>query len=230
MSFATASKKQEDVKQGGSNHITGSGVYPVVILAPVVSVSKGGSQSVDLYVDHKGQKQIVYGNLRITNNDGSPNKICAKIFNQLLIIADVDSVADPVSAELPIAKGGKMSKVDILEDMCDMECLMRIQMEYSMFNGSIQEKKIIKAFFRTSDNATAEEIVNETTPGAGYTRELKYVDNITFKDDLDEATITQWISDKRPKGTGSGGGSAGSAPEQSPSFGKRRTFGKQSEG
>ena len=104
MSFAKASTKQEDVKQGGSNHITASGVYPITILAPVVSVSKGGSQSVDLYVEHMGQKQIVYGNLRITNNDDSPNKIGAKIFNQLLIIAGVDSVADPVSAELPIGK------------------------------------------------------------------------------------------------------------------------------
>jgi len=225
MSFANASKKQEDVKQGGSNHITASGVYPIAILAPVVSVSKGGSQSVDLYAEHLGQKQIVYGNLRVTNNDGSPNKIGAKIFNQLLIIAGVDTVADPVSAELPIGKKEAMKEVDILEDLCDLEVLMRIQMEYSVFDGNIQEKKIIKAFFRAEDRATAEEIVNEETAGAGYERELKYVNNITFKDGLDEATIKQWISDKRPDGTA---GSGSSAPEKSPSFGSRR-FGKSSD-
>ena len=224
MSFAQASKKQEDVKQGGSNHITASGVYPSMILAPVVSVSKGGSQSVDLYVNHLGQKQIVYGNLRITNNDGSPNKIGAKIFNQLLIIAGVDAVADPVSAELPIGKKEAMKEVDILEDLCDLEVLMRIQMEYSIYNSNIQEKKIIKAFFRASDLATAEEIVNEETPGAGYERELKYVNNITFKDGLDEAAITAWISAKRPQGTGSGS----SSPEKAPSFGSKR-FGKSSD-
>jgi hypothetical protein len=224
MSFATASKKKEDVKQGGSNHITGSGVYPITILAPVVSVSKGGSQSVDLYVEHLGQKQIVYGNLRITNNDGSPNKIGAKIFNQLLIIAGIDDVADPVSEELPIGKKEAMKEVDILEDLCDLEVLMRVQMEYSKYNGNIQEKKIIKAFFRGSDKATAEEIVNEESPGAGYERELKYVNNITFKDDLDEATITQWISDKRPEGTAGGSGKT----EKAPSFGNKR-FGKSKE-
>ena len=114
MSFATASKKTEDVKQGGSSYITGSGVFPVSILAPVVSVSKGGSNSVDLFVNHKGQDQIVYGNLRITNNDGSPNKIGAKIFNQLLIISGVDNVSDPVSADLPIGKHDAMTAVDIL--------------------------------------------------------------------------------------------------------------------
>jgi hypothetical protein len=218
MSFASVSKKQEDVKQGGSNHITGSGVYPITILAPVVSISKGGSKSVDLFVEHAGQKQIVYGNLRITNNDDSPNKIGAKIFNQLLIISNLDDVADPVTAELPIGQKGKMKDVDILDDLCDLECVMRIQMEYSKFNGDIKEKKIIKAFFRAGDLATAEEIVNESTPGAGYERELKYVDNITFKDGLDEATIKQWISDKRPAGTAGGG----SAPEKAPSFGSKR--------
>jgi hypothetical protein len=225
MSFFNASKKKEDVKQGGSNYITGSGVYPVAILAPVVSVSKGGSQSVDLYVEHAGQKQIVYGNLRITNNDGSPNKIGAKIFNQLLIIAGVDAVADPVSAELPIGKKDAMKEVDILEDLCDLEVLMRIQMEYSAFNGDIQEKKIIKAFFRAEDRATAEEIVNGETPGAGYERELKYVNNITFKDGLTEEAIQQWISDKRPKGTA---GSASSTPKEAPNFGTKR-FGKSSD-
>ncbi len=226
MSFAKASKKSEDVKQGGSNHIVGSGVYPVMILAPVVSVSKGGSQSVDMYVDHLGQKQIVFGNLRITNNDKSPNKIGAKIFNQLLIIADIDDVADPVTAELPIGKKEAMKEVDILESLCDLDVWMRIQMEYSVYNGNIQEKKIIKAFFRGSDKATAEEIVNEDTPGAGFERELKYVGNITFKDDLDEAVIAQWIKDKRPEGTG--GNSGSSKPAKAPSFGSKR-FGKKTE-
>lgn len=228
MSFANASKKQEDVQQGGSSHITGSGVYPITILAPVVSISKGGSTSVDLFLEHQGQKQICYGNLRTTNNDGSPNKIGAKIFNQLLIIGELDSVSDPVSGDLPIGKKDSkgrptVKECDILEDMCDMDVLMRIQMEYSSYKGSIQEKKVIKSFFRP-DKATAEEIVNNETPGAGYERELKYVNNITFKDGLDEATIKQWIKDKRPKGTA---GSGGSAPETPPSFGSKKRFGKK---
>lgn len=226
MTFATASKKQEDVKQGGSNHITQSGIFPITLLAPVVSVSKGGSTSVDIFCEHLGQKQIVYGNLRITNNDGSPNKIGAKIFNQLLIIAGLDSVADPIDAELPIGKEGAMKDCSVLEDLADLDVLMRIQMEYSVYNGSIQEKKIIKSFFRGADKATAEEIVNEETPGAGYERELKYVNNVTYKDGLDEATIAQWIADKRPSGTAGGGN--GEAPKKAPSFGSKR-FGSKDE-
>lgn len=223
MSFAQASKKAEDVKQGGSNHITGSGCYPVQVLAPVVSISKGGSTSVDMYVDHQGQKQIIYGNLRITNNDGTSNKIGAKIFNQLLIIAGLDDVGDPVENDLPIGKKEAMKTVAILEDLCDVDVYMRVQMEYSVFKGNIQEKKVIKAFFRAEDKATAEEIVNEADIGKGFEREQKYVDNITFKDGLDQETISKWIAAKRPAGTGG----SGEAPEKAPDFGKKRAFGNK---
>jgi hypothetical protein len=225
MSFATASKKQEDVKQGGSNYITGSGIYPVTVLAPVVNVSKGGATSVDIYCEHMGQKQIVYGNLRITNNDGSANKIGAKIFNQLIIIAGLDSVADPVSAELPIGKKESMKEADVLEDLCDIDVLMRIQMEYSEYNGDIQEKKIIKSFFR-ADKATAEEIVNEEAAGPGYERELKYINHVTYKDGLDEESVKAWIGNKRPSGAGNAG--TDSKPKKKPSFGAKR-FGEGKE-
>lgn len=228
MSFATASKKQEDVKQGGSAYCSASGIYPITILAPVASVGKKGAMSVDLYLDHQGQKQICYGNLRTTNNDGSSNKIGAKIFNQLLIIADVDSVANPVPEELPIGPKGSMKEVDILEDLCDIECLMRLQMEYNVFNGNIQEKKNIKSFFRT-DKATAEEIVNGEEAGPGYERELKYKDHVTYKDDLTEELVKAWIKAKRPKGTAPGNGTS-EPPEKAPSFGsKGKRFAKKEE-
>ena len=220
MAFATASTKKEDVQQGGSSHITKSGVYPIRILAPVVSVSKGGSQSVDIYCEHNGQKQIVYGNLRVTNNDGSPNKIGAKIFNQLLIIAGLDTVEDPISTELPIGKNESSKEVDVLEDLCELDVWMRVQMEYSVYNGNIQEKKIIKSFFRAEDKATAEEIVNEDTPGAGFEREQKYVDNVTYKDGLDEDAIAEWIKGGRQGGAGTPSG--GTTPSKAPSFGKRK--------
>ncbi|MCP4489786.1 MAG: hypothetical protein GY820_21085 [Gammaproteobacteria bacterium] len=222
MSFYKASKKSEDVKQGGNSYITKSGFWPVKIIAAIVNTSKGGSQSIDLYVDHAGQKQIVYGNLRIYNNDGSSNKIGAKIFNQLIIIAGLDDVAEPVERELPIGKDGKMEDCAVLEDLCNIDCVMRTQMEYNSYEGNIQEKKVIKAFFRAEDNATAEEIVNESTPGAGYEREQKYTDKITLKDGITEAMVTQWIADKRPSGTARNGGNV-----EKPSFTKRR-FGKAS--
>lgn len=224
MSFATVSKKAEDVKQGGSNHITGSGCYPVAILAPLVSVSENGSTTVDLYIDHEGQKQVIYGNLRVTNNDGSPNKIGSKIFNQLLIIAGLDSVADPVEHELPIGKKEAMKTAAVLEDLCDIDVMLRVQMEYTDYKGSIQEKKVIKSFFRAGDNAAAEEIVNETEPGAVFEKEQKYVDNVTYKDGITPEEVQAWIAGGRKKGTRNGNAAAA---EKAPEFGKKRSFGNK---
>ena len=229
MSFFKSSKKAEDVKQGGSNHITSSGLYPVVILAPIVSVSKNGSTSIDMYVDHKGQKQVIYGNLRITNNDESENKIGSKIFNQLLIISGKDEITDPIETELPIGKKEAMKEVAVLEDLADVPVLMRVQMEYSVYKGNIQEKKVIKGFFRESYNASAEEIVNESEVGLAFEKEMKYVDNVTYKDDLTPETIQSWIAGGRKEGLPSGS-SAGSSsePAKKPAFGKRR-FGADKE-
>jgi hypothetical protein len=229
MSFFKSSKKAEDVKQGGSNHITSSGLYPVVILAPIVSVSKNGSTSIDMYVDHKGQKQVIYGNLRITNNDESENKIGSKIFNQLLIISGKDEITDPIEAELPIGKKEAMKEVAVLEDLADVPVLMRVQMEYSVYKGNIQEKKVIKGFFRESDKASAEEIVNESEVGLAFEKEMKYVDNVTYKDDLTPETIQSWIAGGRKEGLPSGSSaSSSSEPAKKPAFGKRR-FGADKE-
>jgi len=229
MSFFKSSKKQEDVKQGGSNHITTSGLYHVLILAPIVSVSKNGSTSIDMYVEHKGQKQIIYGNLRITNNDGSENKIGSKVFNQLMIISGKDEVADPIEVELPIGKKEAMKEAAVLEDLADIPILMRIQMEYSVYNGKVQEKKVIKGFFRESDKASAEEIVNESEVGVSLEKEMKYVDNVTYKDDLTPELIQAWIADGRKDGLPAGASaSSSSEPAKKPAFGKRR-FGADKE-
>ncbi len=222
MSFFKASTKTEDIKQGGSNHITSSGVFPVTIIAPIVSVSKNGSTTVDLYLNHQGQKQVTYGNLRITNNDGSPNKIGAKIFNQLLIIAGVEEIADPIEADLPVGKKEAMKPCAVLEDLADIDILMRVQMKYSVFKGNIQEKKEIKGFFRASDNATAEEIVNETDIGKGFEREKKYLNNVTYLDGLTEEAVKAWIQKGRPLGTASGTPTTGTGTDTPPSFGQKR--------
>lgn len=221
MSFAKASRKAEDVKQSGGNYIGESGIYPVHVIAPIVSVSNGGSTSVDFYLEHNGQKQTIYGNLRVTNNDGTPNKIGSKIFNQLMIIAELDSVADPVEAELPIGKQEAMKDCAVLEDLADIDVLMRVQMEYGAYNGSFTEKKIIKGFYRASDNATAEEIVNESDIGKGFEHDQKYINNITYKDGVTPEQITAWIAAKRPSGT-AGDTAASEGSEKAPAFGKKR--------
>lgn len=227
--FFKAKKKAEDLKQSGGNHITGSGVYPVTILAPFVSVGTKGSTAIDFFIDHADKKQVIYGDLRITNNNDSdgnevPNEIGAKIFNQLVIIAELDDVSEPVEVELPIGPKGAMKDAAILEDLADVEVLMHVQLEYSKWNGNFQEKKIIKSFYRP-DMATAEEIVNDSEVGVGYAKSEKYFDNVTYKE-VTKEEIAEWISANRPKGTAGEGTAAASAGKKA-DFGKKRSFGKK---
>lgn len=229
-SFAKSSRKAEDVKQSGGNYINASGIYAVNIIAPIVSVSNNGSTTVDMFLENSGQKQVIYGNLRITNNDESPNKIGAKVFNQLMIIADVEDVANPIDAELPIGKKEALKDCAVLEDLADIDILMRVQMEYGAHNGNITEKKVIKGFYRAEDKATAEEIVNASEAGKGYENDQKYVNNITFKDDVTSEQVDAWIAAKRPKGTADdAAGATGGEKEKAPAFGSKKRFGKDKE-
>jgi hypothetical protein len=219
--FFKASTDEKDVKPSTSAYINQSGFYPVTILAPLVSVSKNGSTSIDFYLDHEGQKQTIYGNLRITNNDGKPNTIGAKLFNQLLVIAGVDEVSEPVDMELPIGKKETDKTASVLEDLMDIDVLMRIQLSYSVYQGKIQESRNIRSFFRAEDTASAEEVLSGDDVGKGYERDAKYADNVTYEDGLTAESVAAWVAAGR---TGGAGASADTA-KKAPSFGARR-FGK----
>ena len=228
MSFFKKSTDKKDLEQGGTGgkYLSRSGCFPVNIIASFVSSSKGGSNSVDFFINHQEQHQVLYGDLRITNNNGEQNVIGAKVFNQLLVIADVEEVSDPVDNELPIGKKGVTEDVSVLEDLCDLDVIVRMQMEYNVYNNSIQEKKVIKGFYRAEDMASAEEIVNETEAGVQYEKDSKYFESVTYKDGLDEAAITKWIGEKRPKGTaGVAGSTGGTGAAAKPSFGNKKKFG-----
>jgi hypothetical protein len=229
MSFATTSKDAKSLEQStGSKYINKSGLYPVTIIAAFVSASKNGAQSVDLFVNSLGQDQVVYGSLNVTNNDGKSNEIGAKIFNQLMVVAGVDDVADPVEMELPIGKKGVVKAASVLEDLQDIECFVEIQMTYHIWNGDIRESSVIRGFYR-DDKASAAEIVNETEVGVQFGKQEAYAENDYLKEGLTPEQVAEWIKAKRPKGTANGGGGSASASSASasaaPAFGKKRAFG-----
>jgi len=224
MAFAKKKTDKASVKASGSNYINASGVYPLTILAAFVTTSASGSEVIDFFVESNGQNQVLYGNLRITNKtgpDGEPvvNEIGDKTFNHLIVVSDLDEVSMPVEMELPIGKDGKDKIVSVLEDFADVEVQVRIQLEYSMYNGKIQEKKVIRDFYRIGDGATAEEIVNESEAGLGLEKDMKYADNITYKDDLTPEDIAKWVAGGRTGGAS--GGTKGTA-KKAPSFAAKR--------
>ena len=111
----------------------------------------------------------------------------------------------------------------VLSEFIDMPVHVRIQFEYSLYNGEIQENKIVRNFFRFEDKATAEEIVNGVEVGSQYAKEAEFAEAISYKDGLTEEDITTWKQGLKK------GGSAGSK-DNTPSagFGKpKRSFAKK---
>ena len=223
MAFWKVSTSEDQVRDGGSsNYIMKSGMYDVIIKHVLYSQGKGGSITIDLNFDYEGQNQTIWSAIRLTNNDGQPN-FQQSLFNKLCIVVganDGDEISDPVPVELPIGKSGEMRECMEIQEFQDSPVFMRVQMEYSKYDGKIQEKKIIKNFFRYADKASASEIVNNVNLGKQYDEELKLADSITYRDDLTAEDIEAWRKERLNQKAGNSSDMTTSKPFT------RRTFGR----
>lgn len=209
----------EAAKQSGGNYINQSGVYDVTIKQVIVDYNDHGARTLNFYVDNNGQEQVIYGGIRLDNNDGTPN-FQAPLFNKLCVIAGLEDVQDPEEATLPIGKEGADKDVAILPDFQDIDVKMWIQLEYSVIGsgakqGEISEKKVIKGFY-SAEGASSDEIINETEVGVRFNKDSKYHNNTSYKDGLTEEAVNEWIAGGRK-------GKATAAPKTAapkPSFGK----------
>ena len=217
MGFFTVKTDEETVRDysgDGGAYISKSGIYEIVIKSVIVDKTQNGSEFLNLWFEHQGQDQIIFQAMRLTNNDGSAN-LGAKLFNKLCVIADFGEgkeIQDPTPRMLPIGKGGEEKECMVLTEFDDMPVKIRVQFEYRIYEGKIQENKIVRNFFRFTDNATASEIVNNSEEmGKQYEKEAEMADKVTYKDGLTEEDVQQWLKDRRsgkkeaekkPSGTG----------------------------
>ena len=206
MAFRTVKTSEEHVKDytsDGGNYLNKSGVYEVVIKAVIVDSSPSGSEYLNLLVEYNGQVQPIFQAMRLTNNDGSEN-LGAKLFTKLCVIAgatDGAEIPDPVTRMLPIGEKGVDKECRVLEIFDDIPVHLRLQMEYGMYEGKVQERKNIRNFFRFEDKATAAEIINETEAGKQYEQELEYAEKVTLKEGLTEEDVAEWKKNRRKGGS-----------------------------
>ncbi|MBD3750729.1 MAG: hypothetical protein IE931_14675 [Sphingobacteriales bacterium] len=219
MSFFKVSVEDAAKTTTEGNYINQSGVYDVTIKAIIVDYNDKGARTLSFYIEHNGQEQVLYGALRLDNNDGTSSFQAAQ-FNKLCVIAGLDTVAEPEEATLPIGKNGADKDVAILPDFVDLDVKIWIQFEYSVYNGSIKERKLIKGFY-AANGASADEIINDTEYGVRFAKDEKYHSNTTYKDGLTAETVQKWIADGRKEGTM---GKTTVAPKVS--FGKPKFGGK----
>ena len=224
MGFFKVDTNEENIRDyngDGGAYINKSGIYDVILKSVIVDKTQNGSEFLNLWLEHQGQEQPIFQAMRLTNNDGSPN-LGAKLFTKLCVIlgaTDGQEIADPVSRMVPIGKGGEEKECMVLEDFDDMPVKIRIQMEYSIYEGKIRQNKVIRNFYRIEDNATASEIINNSEEkGKQYESEKEYADKITYTDGLTEEEVQAWLKERR---------SEKKDEEKKPTQTARRSFGKK---
>jgi len=202
MGFMKVNTSEENVKDytgDGGKYLNKSGMYEVILKAVIVDRTEKGSEFINLWIEHEGQEQPIFQAMRLTNNDGTPN-LGQQLFTKLCVICgatDGQEIPDPVSRKIPIGAEGTEKDCDVLEIFDNIPIHMRLQMEYGMGNGKIQQRKNVRNVFRCEDKASASEIVNGTEIGKQYAIEMEYADKVTYKDGLTEEDIKEWIKNRK---------------------------------
>lgn len=221
----TVSKKAEALKDSGDGgFINKSGVYDVTINYVQVAETKNNALQLNFNVTHKGAEQTIFGPY-LTSKKGEINEITQNLINKLCIIAGFEDgqEIETEAAEFPVGKNKVMTEMDIIPELSGLDVKMRIQMEYSKWDGKIQERKAIKAFYR-EDGATAAEAEAGENIGKRLALDVeKYASNVTYKDGLTEEDVAEWIKD-RSKGGSDNKSSASSATPKTTA--KRPLFNK----
>lgn len=190
----SVSKNADDMKDtGNGGFINNSGIYDITLNYVQVADTKNGAKQLNFNVTNQGQEQTIYGPI-LFSTEGKLNEITNGLLNRLCVVAGMEDGQDieTEGAEYPVGKEQKMMEMEVIPELTGLELKVRIQMEYSVWEGNIQERKVVKAFYR-EDGATASEA--ESGEGIGTQlaiHEEKYASNITYKDGLTDADVAEW--------------------------------------
>lgn len=197
MKFAV-STNQEDIKDSsGGGYINHSGIYDVTLNYVQLAETKNKATQINFNVTNNGMDQTIYGPI-LVNTDGQFNAITKSLLNRLCIVAGMDNdyVIETETAEYPVGKEGKLMEMEVIPELTDIDLKIRVQMEYSLWEGNIQEKRAVKAFYR-ADGATAAEAISGEDIGKRLALdEEKYASNVTYKDGLTEEDVKAWIEER----------------------------------
>lgn len=160
-----------DVTGGGASFINTEGIFDIILKFASISTGKNGSKSLNLNIEWNGNSQTIWGPT-IQNNDGKPNDIGLSLVNKLSVIAglgdgDVLDVEDQVHK---VGKDNKEQEFKVITNFSDLPCKIRVQREFSEYQGKIQERLLIRNVFR-EDGATAAELLEGGEIGAQMAKE-----------------------------------------------------------
>lgn len=219
----SVSKKADAIKDSGdSAFINRSGIYEVQLNYVQVAATKNGATQLNFNVTHNGMAQTIYGPI-LLSKEGKLNEITSNLLNRLCIIAGMadGQEIETDTAEFPVGKDQKMMEMEIIPELTDIPIRIRIQMEYSLWDGQIQERKNIKAFYREDGATAAEAEAGENIGRRIALDEEKYANNVTYKDGLTEDDVKEWIANRSNGGKGAAAAPAVQTSARRPMFGKK---------
>ena len=199
--FDFSNEQISDYVPGDSKYINESGIYEVMLLKVMANTTAKGSEYLDFLIDYEGQVQPIFQAITMTNTDGQPN-LRQHLFNKLGAVCGATAnteIGDPVKEMVPIGKGGEEKECLVLKEFDNIPMYMSIQMEYSIYEGKMQSKKLVRNFFRHTDKATAEEIVNNGEAGKQFGVESEYAGKDKYKNDLTKEDVDEWKANLRNK-------------------------------
>lgn len=181
--------KKENVKDfgGGGSNINESGMYDIKI--DRVEFSKKGASKIDcldIAYDLNGAKGYLFG-IWLKKKDGSPSEVGVQLLSNLLVIAGIKTLDNPAKVKFE-KRDGSQKEVYAFSQLAGKELTVQVQVQYGKYNGQITKNIQIKNFFRTSDKASAAEILagdsskfgNRYNASLEYSKQNKYNDGVTI--------------------------------------------------
>lgn len=176
MSFYSVNKENLQNVSGNGGNIFKSGVYDITIERVEYSITQSGSRKVDIaYILDNGSKGYLW-NLILFNSNGEEN--FQKVhFDSLLTVLGISELKNPVKEKFTTNKGEKKEAL-ILKELTNKKVTLIVKSEYSFYNGKVYKNMKIHGVFRTSDKASAWEIVNNGQIGERFEKEQPYIEEI----------------------------------------------------
>ena len=165
----------------GVSFINDNGIYDVVINFASVEKKPSGALFFNLNVDYNGNSQTFYGPC-IQDKTGKET-FGMGLLRKFGVIADVEDGDFNIETETHVVgKDNKEMEFQVITDLSDLECKIRVQVEYSKYEGKIRRSLEVRNVF-AADGASASEIVSDGEIGKQYALELeKYSSTTSYKD------------------------------------------------
>jgi hypothetical protein len=182
--FLTVNNDKIIKEAASGGYATTSGIFNITMKGAEVAPTSGGATQINYITD----KFISYNNIVISKNN-EPT-FGHTILSELAVILGEEGLSDPEETTIQFKNSSKA--LMCLPETVGVEVTAWIQFKYRMWNNEIQESIAVKRFFRTSDGASASEIISGEGIGETLETAKKYATNVKYEDNITAEQVAAW--------------------------------------